>query len=273
MGRGDRVIANSRYTAELIAARYPAAQDRTRIIYRGVDQHVFDPGAVPPEAVAKLRERWGVAPETKIVLQAARLTSLKGHRDTIEAAFLLAAEGALDNAAVIFAGDAASGSGYREDLTALIARRGLQDKVRLVGHCQEMPAAFLAAEVALVPSLVPETFGRTSIEAQAMSCPVIVSDLGALPETIVSPEGDTSGFTGWLVPPGDAAALAAKIGLALNLAPDARAALGARARQRIAAKFTLRAMQRATLAVYDELLGTQLAASFGPEPGIAPRSR
>jgi glycosyltransferase involved in cell wall biosynthesis len=262
MGRGDRVIANSHYTAELIAQRHPAARERIRIIHRGVDADAFTARAVPPEAVAKLRERWSVAPGTKIVLQAARLTGLKGHRDTIEAAFLLAAESALDGAVVIFAGDAPGKSAYREDLAALIARHGLRDKVRLVGHCQEMPAAFLAAEVALVPSLVPETFGRTSIEAQAMGCPVIVSDIGALPETVVASEQDKSGFTGWLVKPGDPMALAAKIKRALNLAPDARAALGARARARIASQYTLRAMQRATLAVYDELLGTSLAAGF-----------
>ena len=273
MSRGDRVIANSRYTADLIGSRHPAARERIRVIYRGVDEGIFDANAVPPEAVASLRERWGVAPETKIVLQAARLTGLKGHRDTIEAAFLLAADGALDGAVVIFAGDAGSGSGYAQDLAALIARHGLEDKVRLVGHCGEMPAAFLAAQVALVPSLVPETFGRTSIEAQAMGCPVILSDIGALPETIIAPEQDKSPFTGWLVPPGDAAALAAKIRLALNLAPEARTVLGSRACKRVAAKFTLRAMQLATLKVYDELLGTSLAARFAQQSGPAPRSR
>ena len=273
MGRGDRVIANSRYTADLIASRHQAARQRIRTIYRGIDEGVFDPSAVEPGAVARLKERWGVPPETKIVLQAARLTGLKGHRQTIEAASLLNSEGALDGAIVIFAGDAPRGSGYREQLAALIARHGLEDKVRLVGHCQEMQAAFLASEVALVPSLVPETFGRTSVEAQAMGCPVILSDLGALPETIVSPEEDKSGFTGWLVPSGEAAALAAKIKLALGLAPEARAALGARARRHVAAKFSLHRMQRATLAVYDELLGTSLAASFGHGATPRPASR
>jgi glycosyltransferase involved in cell wall biosynthesis len=198
MGRGDRIIANSDYTAQLIAARHPAARERIRTIHRGVDAEAFEARAVPPEAVAKLKERWGVKPGTKIVLQAARLTGLKGHRDTIEAAFLLAAESALDGAVVIFAGDAPGKSAYREGLAALIARHGLDDKVRLIGHCEEMPAAFLAAEVALVPSLVPETFGRTSIEAQAMGCPVIVSDIGALPETVVAQEEDKAGSrVGW----------------------------------------------------------------------------
>jgi glycosyltransferase involved in cell wall biosynthesis len=266
MGRGDRVIANSLYTARLIASRHDTARDHIRTIYRGVDKGVFNPDAVSPASVARLRKRWGLSPETRIVLQAARLTGLKGHRHTIEAASLLNEQGALDSAAIIFAGDAADRSGYREELAALLARRGLESKVLLVGHCQEMPAAFLAAHVALLPSLVPETFGRTSIEAQAMGCPVILSDLGALPETIVSPEQDRSQFTGWLVPPGDAVALAAKIKHALDLPPESRAALGARARQRIVAKFTLRRMQRDTLSVYDELLGTSLAARFDERP-------
>jgi glycosyltransferase involved in cell wall biosynthesis len=270
MGRGERVIANSDYTAKLIAARHPGAKARIRTIHRGVDADAFEARAVPREAVAKLKERWGVPPGTKIVLQAARLTGLKGHRDTIEAAFLLAAESALDGAVVIFAGDATGKSAYRDDLAALIARHGLDDKVRLVGHCEDMPAAFLAAEVALVPSLVPETFGRTSIEAQAMGCPVIVSAIGALPETVIAQEEDKAGFTGWLVPPADPSALAAKIKRALNLAPEARAALGARARARVASQYTLRAMQRATLAVYDELLGTSLAARFGQSATTAP---
>jgi glycosyltransferase involved in cell wall biosynthesis len=262
MGRGDRVIANSRYTAGLITSRHRAAEPRVRVIYRGVDEHVFDASAVAPDAVAKLRSHWGLPPETKIVLQAARLTRPKGHSQTIEAARLLHDEGALHDTVIVFAGEASDESAYRQELLALIGRYGLEDKVRLVGHCQDMRTAFLSAYVALMPSLMPETFGRTSIEAQAMGRPVILSDLGALPETIVSPEQDQSGFTGWLVPPGDAAALATRIKRALNLAPDARTALGTRARQHVTAEFSLRQMQQATLAVYDELLGTRLAARF-----------
>ena len=45
MARGDRVIANSRYTAKLIAARASRAQERIRVIYRGIDSATFDPAA------------------------------------------------------------------------------------------------------------------------------------------------------------------------------------------------------------------------------------
>ena len=218
MAKGDRVIANSRYTASVIEAREPRAKDRIRVIYRGVDRTTFDPAAVDARgSVEDLRAKWGVPPGAKIVLHAARLTSIKGQRDLIAAAALANAEGALDDAVIILAGDAPGRDAYREELIALIARHGLGDKVRLVGHCREMPAAYLAAQVAVTTSTVPETFGRTSVEAQAMGCPVIVPDLGALPETIVSPEQSEAEFTGWLFPPRDVAALASRI------APGARA--------------------------------------------------
>ena len=51
MGRGDRVIANSRYTANLIAERHRLKQEHIRTIYRGIDEAAFDPLVVPPGPV------------------------------------------------------------------------------------------------------------------------------------------------------------------------------------------------------------------------------
>ncbi|MGI8853115.1 MAG: glycosyltransferase family 4 protein [Methyloceanibacter sp.] len=268
MGRGDRVIANSQYTADLIATRQHVARARIRIIYRGIDTAIFDPLVVPPGPVARLRERWGVMPDTNIVLHAARLTGLKGQRQTIEAARRLDEEGALEGAVVVLAGDAPGKAAYRQELIALIGQHGLDGKVKLVGHCTDMPVAFLAAHVALVPSLVPETFGRTSIEAQAMGCPVIVSNIGALPETIVAAESGDLEFTGWLAPPGDVEALAERIGRALALTPAERTAIGARGNVHVHALFELTQMQVKTLAVYDELLATHLADAFKHPPSL-----
>jgi glycosyltransferase involved in cell wall biosynthesis len=95
-----------------------------------------------------------------------------------------------------------------------------------------------------------------------MGCPVIVPDLGALPETILAPGQSQTGFTGWLFPPRDIASLASRISRALALKAAERAAIGSRAQAHVAANFTLAQMQGATLAVYDELLGTDLAERF-----------
>jgi glycosyltransferase involved in cell wall biosynthesis len=262
MARGDRVIANSRYTADLIVARHRVPKDRIRVIYRGVDLANFTPDEVVQNRLGRLRALWGVGERQPVVLQAARLTSWKGHALVIEAARQLLRADRLGDAVVIMAGDSQGRAAYQRELERLIARSGLTHRVMLVGHCDDMPAAFALAHVAVIASTSAETFGRTSIEAQAMGCPVIVSDIGAAPETIMPAGPGKRDDTGWLVPCGDAAAIAERMAEALALSPEQRAALGARARRRIAAKFSLRQMQRATLAVYDELLETYLAARF-----------
>ena len=95
-----------------------------------------------------------------------------------------------------------------------------------------------------------------------MGCPVIVSDIGAAPETILPAFPGEQDYTGWMVPRHDPTAIAERVAGALALSTQELAALGARARRHVAAKFTLSHMQRATLAVYDELLGTRLAPQF-----------
>ena len=266
MARGDRVIANSRYTAGLIAARHHVSPDRIRVIYRGVDLGKFTPEAIAPERLARLRAAWGIGQHQPVVLQAARLTSWKGQPLVIEAARQMLSENRLSGAVFVLAGDAQGRDAYRHELAQLIAASGLEDRVKLPGHCDDMPAAFAIAQVAIIASTSAETFGRTSIEAQAMGCPVIVSDIGAAPETIISAGADSQDYTGWVVPCRDPVAIAARTAEALTLPPEARAALGARARRHAAAKFALNEMQQTTLAVYDELLGTSLAARFASTP-------
>jgi glycosyltransferase involved in cell wall biosynthesis len=263
MARGDVVIANSHYTAGLIAERYGTPRDRIEVIHRGVDEGAFNPSRVAPERVAALRAAWGIVPGTPVILQAARLTSWKGQSVLIDAIAHLRATGRLGPAVAILAGDAQGRGDYVQALQGQIERHGLQGAVRLVGHVDDIAAAYLAAQVTVIASIEPEAFGRTVIEAAAMGCPVIATNIGAPPETLLAEPtvaGDAS--TGWLVPPGDAEALARRLAEALALSPQSRAALGARARRHVLAHFTVRAMQRRTLSVYDRLLGTGLERRF-----------
>lgn len=263
MARGDRVIANSRYTSTLIQSRYGTPAGKIRVIYRGVDGGKFDPAAIPDARVAALRQAWGVEPDDRVVLHAARLTSWKGQSVVIAAAGRLKAEGRLGKAVVILAGDAQGRDDYRGRLESGIQMLGLEKSVRLVGHVADMPAAFKAAHLAVVASTEPEAFGRAATEAQVMACPVIATNIGAPPETVLAvPAVSAEERTGWLVPPGDSAALADAMAEAMALDTKARSALGERARRHVLACFALRTMRRQTLAVYDELLGTSLAAKL-----------
>jgi glycosyltransferase involved in cell wall biosynthesis len=262
MARGDLVIANSHYTADLIRMRYGTPSSRLHVIYRGLDAAAFDPGAIAQERVAALRDAWGVAAGTRIVLQAARLTGWKGQSVLIEAARLLMAQGKLGDAVVVLAGDPQGRATYAARLREAIVAAALEGRVRLVGHVDDMPAAFSTAHVAVVASTEPEAFGRAATEAQAGGTPVIATDIGAPPETVLSAQRvGMEKATGWLVPPSDANRLAEALAAALALTPEARTAMGARARLHVAERFSLAGMKQQTLQVYDQLLGTHLATA------------
>ena len=266
MARGDAVIANSSYTGDLVRSLYPAAADRIRVVPRGTDLARFTPTAVDPDRVDGLRRAWGAAPHERIVLLAARLTAWKGQRILIEAAAKLRSEG-LDDVAFVLAGDHQGRDGYVRELDALVARHGLDGAVRRVGHCSDMPAAFLAASVVAVPSTEPEAFGRAAVEAQALGTPVVVSDLGAVPETVLAPPTVPAGArTGWRVPAGDVPALAGALRAALDLGASAREAMAARARAHVEAHFSLDTMVSETLDLYTALLsGRPGTAGADPE--------
>ena len=260
MARGDAVIANSHYTSDLIRMRYGTPRAKLHVIYRGVDGRLFDPVNVAPERVDAVRARWGIDDKKRVVLHAARLTAWKGQKVVIEAAALLSHRRALDDTVFILAGDAQRRGAYKAALAAQIRAAGLDERVRVVGHEEDMAAAFRAAHVAVVASVEPEAFGRAATEAQVMATPVIATDIGAPPETVLGRPGVSAHrATGWLVPPGDAPRLADAIAEALAMPPDENMRMGARARSHVLNAFSLKQMKQQTLQVYDGLLGTTLA--------------
>ncbi len=254
MAKGDAVIVNSVYTARRIAELYPFAAGNVRLIERGIDLRVFNPQQVDVARVKYLREIWGAASEERIVLLAARLTAWKGHKTFIEAARLLVAAG-LTGTKFILAGDDQGRSAYVREIDAAIAEAGLSGTVRRVGHCGDMPAALLAAAVAVAPSSRPEGFGHVAVEAQAMGTPVVVSDLGGLSEVVLAPpEVDLAFRTGWRVPGGHGQALAKAIFEALTLGAAGRDALFLRARAHVVNRFSIERMKAETLAAYAALV-------------------
>lgn len=263
MVRGDAVIANSKYTSDLIRARYGQLAGTPRIIPRGVDIARFSPAAIDPARRAALLTTWQLSPEQPIILQAARLTSWKGQPTLIEAVAKLHTRDQLGDTVLVLAGDAQGRDDYADKLRTLANEHGVGDRVRLVGHVDDIAAAYAVARVSVVASVEPEAFGRATAEALAVGCPTICTNIGAPPEIVLAPpEIPRDQATGWHVPPRDAAAMADALADALAMSDAQHDAMGARAIASIAARFTVEAMQRQTLEVYDGLLGTDLARRF-----------
>jgi glycosyltransferase involved in cell wall biosynthesis len=251
MARSDAVIANSHYTARTIEAANPFAGGKIHTIYRGTDFNLFSPETVSGDRMDALKHAWQIPTGGRIILMAARFTRLKGHLGMLNAFKAIMDQGISDSF-LVFAGDTRGRDHYVDEIRAMIARLGLEGRVKIVPHITDMAAACNAAALVVMPSTEPETFGRTAVEAQALETPVIVSQIGAFPETVVGDDPDKR--TGWLVPPGDSEALAAALREALSMPQDARAALGQRARAHVVSHFSLEAMTTATLDVYQQLL-------------------
>ena len=257
MARGVRVIAISRHIAALVIARHGIDPARVRVIPRGVDAAIFDPERVSPDRKRRLAEAWRLPDGGDVILLPGRLTRWKGQSVLIEA---MARMSHTDAIAVLVGGDQGRRR-YVRELTALAERLGVSARLRLVGHCDDMPAALSLASVVVNPSLAPEGFGRVVIEAQAMGRPVIASDHGGAAETIAHDA------TGWLVPPGDVAALTYALDYVLALSPQERAAFGADARAAVVATYTVAAMQAATIAVYREILALDVTLDGALDAG------
>jgi glycosyltransferase involved in cell wall biosynthesis len=254
MARGDTVIANSHFTAHLIVSQHRSAQARLRVIPRGVDLSRFTPELVDPARIAQLRKSWSVDSDVRIVLLAGRITAWKGTMVLVDAAARLRANG-LQDVVFVLAGDVQGDGHFARAVDERILSHGLQGIVKRVGHCADMPAAFLTSSLAVMPSTEPEAFGRVAVEAQAMGCPVVVSDHGAVAETVLAPPEVSGEYrTGWRVAPRNGAALAEAIEIALSLGASARSALGERARKHVETHFSLEGMITQTLDVYAALL-------------------
>jgi glycosyltransferase involved in cell wall biosynthesis len=252
MARGDLVIANSEFIAGIIESTYPQAAGKLRVIHRGSDIQWLDPHKVSEARKETLRQDWQISNRgVPVVLLPGRLTKWKGHRVFVAAVAELVKRGAPDFIGVIV-GDPQGRDNYVSELQQSIRMMGLSDRIRLAGHCEDMPAAYAVSDLILSASTEPEAFGRIAVEAQAMGRPIIASDHGGAAETVLLGEGIA---TGWRVVPGDTIALADAIEEALRLGPEAWQEMGARGRANAESNFSVRLMCRRTLDVYREIKG------------------
>ncbi|MFK8033006.1 MAG: glycosyltransferase family 4 protein [Hyphomicrobiales bacterium] len=258
MTRGDVVIANSGMTAALIEQRNPAAKARTKTIYRGTDLGAFAESAVTQKRRDALIKQWGLEAkdiERPLILNIARISSWKGQDVLTKAMHQLLKAQIPDNPLLILAGGVQGDDGFLVAVQNLIEELGLSNHVRLVGHCDDVPAAMSLATCAVVASTREEAFGRAAVEAGAAKIPAIVTDHGGARETVLVPPGVLEQErTGWRVPPGDINALTDALKIVLNLSAQERYKIGERAREHATANFSLDSMCDQTLAVYGSLL-------------------
>lgn len=242
--RAERVIANSQFVADYLRSQYEVDQSKIRVIPRGIPIERFDPARVIAERMHQMAQNWRIPDGGRIILLPGRLTRWKGQSVLIEAMSLIKDQ----NIYCVLVGDDQGRSEYRQELEAQIHALGLDSRVRLLDHVQDMAVAYGVSDIVISASIEPEGFGRVAVEAQAMGRPVIATDIGGSRETIIPNQ------TGWLIPPNDPVILAQAIDFVLTLTDQERQNLVQTAIPHVRMNFSKELMAARTMDVYREVM-------------------
>lgn len=226
-----RVIVCSRYMRAEVGTVFGVPRDKLRVIPNGIDSSWFT-----------VRRR--KAPEP-LIIYVGRLVVEKGPLVLVDA--LAEISNRFPDASLVFAG-----TGPMEgEIAARIAARGLEGRVRLLGHLKdrELKDLYSRAWVAAFPSSY-EPFGIVALEAMATGVPCIVGNTGGLREVV------TSGETGLVVEPNNPLVLADAISRLISN-QDWAEAMAARARRVALSEYSWSDIAGKTVAVYDEVLGSR----------------
>jgi D-inositol-3-phosphate glycosyltransferase len=210
----DGIVAASVVERRALLADYGADAARTTVIPCGVDTGLFRPD---DRDVARARIDAGDAP---VVLYVGRIAPIKGLETLLDAVAHLRARGATFRLLIVGGEADEPTEGHEAEIRQRVDRLGLRDTVRFVG-AQPQEALrdyYVAADVTVLPSYY-ESFGMVALEAMACGSPVIGSRVGGLATTV------RDGVTGFLVPDGNALALAERVEAVIG-DPDLRYRLG-----------------------------------------------
>jgi glycosyltransferase involved in cell wall biosynthesis len=232
----DRYLAVSDGVARRLRARSGMPERKLRVIRNGV---AVDRFRRPPDL--RLRAELTGGREQPIVLTIARLDAQKGH------VHLLAAAAEIPDALFLLAGDGAE----RPRLEAEARALGVADRVRFLGHRDDIPELLALCDLFVLPSLY-EGLPLSVLEAMAAGRPVVATAVGGTDEAVLH------GETGLLVAPGDASALRDAV-RALLADPDRAARMGEAGGIRACREFSAGRMIAQVTGVYEELLDRHAA--------------
>jgi len=231
----DAVMVNSLAVAQDVRRTERFAEGKMFLVRNGLE--------IPPESGGRNLPPadLGIPPGAPVVSYIANLREDKGHLCLVEAARLVAQE--VPGVRFLFVG--------REDAEAVSVRQrirelGLGGNIVLTGSRRDV-AAILDASLLVAHPGEQEGLSNAILEAMAAGVPVVASGAGGNPEAV------EDGETGFLVPPGDPAALASRI-LELLRDPVRAASMGRAARARARERFGLEGMVAAVEETYMELL-------------------
>jgi L-malate glycosyltransferase len=229
------VIANAEAIKEQVVERDGIRSGKIWTIHNGLDLARFDPQR------GSCREDLRDERKEIVVAVVANLRPEKGHLIFLQAASRLATENPRVRFLIVGEGP------ERTRIEGKIGELGLTEMVDMRGEVRDIPGLFRAVDIAVLPSLMNEGFPNSVMEAMGASIPVVATDSGGTRELVMD------GYTGFVVQPGDAAAMADRIG---NLCADRerRRKMGEAGLRRMVEGFTVEKMAKQFEFLYLKLL-------------------
>jgi len=253
MVRGSRVLASSEQIAQLINDRYGTAWEKISVVPCSIDLARFNPETVTRERIEAVRAAWGIKRDTKVILITGRIVRRKGHNVVVKAVKRLK-EAGLKNFLCVFVGEDRGRTRYTGELWDLVLATGTMDVIRMAAPIADMPAAYTVASVVVSAAVQPEGVQRAILEAQAMARPVIVSDLAAGPDVVLTaPAVPESRIAGFRFQTGDDASLAAALLRLFSMPEQNRATIARRGREWVVDHFNPEIVAEQTLRLYGEI--------------------
>lgn len=248
----DCVIATDRALEPAVLEHLKVAPDRVRVIPNALDLPAVDALAGPSDRHTA-RHAAGIRDDEVVLLSVGRIERNKGFHVLADAlAALSRHSGAIADGGWrwVVVGDGP----FRHGLGALIRERGLTRRVLFVGRAADpdLHAWYEAADLFVHPTLY-EGSSLVTLEAMAHRRAVVATAAGGLPDKV------RPGVNGWLVPPGDASALAAAISGATG-DPVRLAVMGQAGRTIVEREFSWDVAGAETLQMYDDLLAGRVSA-------------
>jgi len=200
----------SNFLIDRIAAHFV---DHTIAVSNGIAQYLTEVKGIPTEKInvirtapvlsaarnvpysrPELKQRFRFAADAVVVILAGRLEPQKGHAVLIDALPQVLSE--FPTVQVVFLGEGS----LRGELEALVAARGLKNKICFAGFRRDLSDWFAAADLTVLPSFY-EGLPMVALESLFAGCPIVATAVDGTPEVVIDRK------TGLLVPPGDVRAL------------------------------------------------------------------
>ena len=137
---------------------------------------------------------------------------------------------------------------YKKKLIRLVEQYRMNDQIKFVDHCENMPLAYKISDLIVSTSIEPEAFGRIAVEAQSMEKPIIASNIGGSIETVLNRK------SGFLYKHDDPRELAKNLNTVTQLSQEQLKLMGNEGRKNVIKKFDVEAMCDSNLREYKKLL-------------------